>query len=190
MNTCYDYIYWDEVVLKNKSVEKSINTTIKKIAFKYKTTADAEERCSKEILYEPKSEIVYANNGIVSVFHSCYEYVEGALHGNRIFGSVNFDSNTGNQIKFYDLVNANKTKYVNELIIQKLQNRFQGESFDLEHYTKNLEDVDFKINNNGITILFKGDSYATTIVEVVFTYDEIENYIKDNSILKGFYNTK
>src|ERR1041384_3427862 len=77
--SCYDFLNWDEVVLKNKTAEKAINRSIRTAVKRYRLSKDdAGVRCSGEMEYEPEFKIVYAKRGVISYELTAYTYYKGA----------------------------------------------------------------------------------------------------------------
>lgn len=109
---------WDEVVLKNKATEKRINSSIRTAVKRYKLSKeDAAPRCNGEMDYEPEFKIVYASHGVISYELTTYTYFKGGAHGGRLFENLNFNTATGKQISFRELIDSNSIAAVDSLII-------------------------------------------------------------------------
>jgi hypothetical protein len=186
--TCYDFLAWDEVVLKNKTIANWINSTIRTTVKGYRISKwDAAARCSGQMEYEPEFKIVYAAHGVISYELTAYTFFKGAAHGGRQFQSLNFDSRTGSLINFHEMIDSSTITTVDSLIIQKLKKQLGSkDNLYLDEYKEQLPHVFFAFTEKGIDINFLGDSYWRSIVSISFTYKELGPYAKKGGILNNF----
>jgi hypothetical protein len=162
---------------------KKINSTIQNGIkhFKKEIPWDAEE-------YSPEFKVVYAKNNLITYTLSEYTYFKGAPHGNRQFQTLNFNALTGEQVNFRTFITSNKIAEMDSIIINKLKEQLQvshDEYFD--HYRQQLPNLYFENRDNGIHIIFIGDNYGTSIIDVYLNFKELEQFANKNGLLKHYY---
>ena len=189
--TCFATLKWDEVVIKNKTVANKINSAIRTAVYSYKLSSDdTGSWCNQTMEYEPEFNAVYAKHNLVSYSLTAYTHFNDAPHGDRQFSTLNFNATTGERITFHDLIDSNKISAVDTLIIQKLTDRLKGIDTDMDSWKKQLPYLEFNIGNNGIEILFRGEVYADSIIEVMLTKEDLKPFIDKDGILKNYYANK
>jgi hypothetical protein len=178
---CSDHLDWEEVVLRDKEAEKKINNRIRAVAKTYRLNAeDADRKCRGQLDYEPECGIVFSRNGVISCVFTSYTYYKGGAHGGRRFENLNFNTKSGKEIHFRDLIDPRHAASLDSLILQRLQARlnFMDEE-SLDHYKEQLGHLNFEFDDKGILINFIGPNYVTSVVAVHFTYDELRKYRKE-----------
>lgn len=187
--TCYDLLQWDEVVLKNRNTENSINAVIRTAVKRYKLRKDdAQARCSGQMDYEPKFRVAYAKNGVLSYELTAYTYFKGGAHGGRQFENLNFDMAGARQISFRDLFDSSYIPSLDSIITQKLNVTLRIKDDILpEHYREQLSNPFFEFNDAGIDLNFIGDTYWTSVVGFMLTWQELRPYVKKTGPARAFY---
>lgn len=193
--TCYDFLYWDEAILRDKSMESKINSVIRGAVNRFKlknNSDDAESRCHQQMDYESTFKIVYAKHNLISYVLTAHTYFKGAVHGYREFRTINFNTNTGEQINFHDFIDSSKINPVNTIIRQKFRNQYGVEDdtyFDAwkASMEEQLNSLYFELCDNGIIIQFIGTNYASSVLDVFLTYEELDPYVNKQGLLKAFY---
>jgi hypothetical protein len=168
---------WDEVVLANKVDEQRINNIIHKAVLNNRQSEGEDE-------YELLGEVVFAKHGLVSYMVSEYAHSNGAAHGWRSFITLNFDTASGLAVNFHDFLQHNMVGEADSLIIKKLNERLGANVSGDEVWHSQLNQLSFQINDNGIDVLFRGDSYANSIIEVVLPFSEFAPFLNKNGLLK------
>jgi hypothetical protein len=174
--SCYDVIKWDEVVLKNKAVTDRINAVIRKSVRSYKLTkGDASLRCDKSMNFSRTTEfkVVYQKNNLISYYLSSDTYYKGVLHDFHRVNTLNFDSRTGRQIGFNDLIDTANLASVDSLIIKKISLERTLDGLDSSELISQLQDKSFNIRDNGIRILYWDRSYP---MDILITYKELKPF--------------
>jgi hypothetical protein len=186
--TCYNFLEWDEVILKDKSIENKINSAIRKQVSSYKLGKDDIELfCKKEMDYTFKFEILYLKNNIISIRLSNSIFIKDTPHPWTEFQTMNFNSVTGIELNFSSLFDSTKLLSLDSLIINKatLERQFSGiDSLDLK---QSLDSKKFNINNNGIQIIYIYQNYP---IDVLLTYEELRPFIIRQGPLNKIYVTK
>lgn len=188
-NKCLDVYSWGEIVLKNRTAEKTINNIIRKAVKQYRLSkVDARYRCSGELEYEPEFKVVYDKNGVLSYVLTTYTYFKGGAHGVRQFQNLNFDLSTGRQINFRELFDSSKLPLVDTLLIDKLKTQLEiTDDICLDHYKVQLASLFFEFVDTGININLIGENYVTSVVGFVVPWQELEPFINKEGFAGPFF---
>ncbi|HLP52420.1 MAG TPA: hypothetical protein VK154_16140, partial [Chitinophagales bacterium] len=123
----------------------------------------------------------------ISIFSTAYTYEKGAAHGWTEFNTLNYNALTGQQINFRQFITPDRLSSLEDLLMHKLTERFRDFDFDRQHYLRQLKDLQFSLSDEGIEVLFAGDTYATAIMDILITYAELEPFANKQGLLKPFY---
>lgn len=127
-------------------------------------------------------EITYQSSEIVCIAFSSFSFTGGA-HGNTDITLYNFNPETGNILKFDEIINDKKgftelvkTYFKKEIGIENdYEDVFFGNDFSLP------ENIGF--NENGVIILYNVyeiASYAQGVTEFTIPYKDVNKYLKIN----------
>lgn len=191
--TCYDILSWEEIRLADKKVEEKINSILKGIVESYKLdSAETDlvaDRCKGRMEYDVECKSVYSKNGLISYTFSAYIYFEGAAHGHREWETKNIDAKTGDVLNFWEIVDNQQRERIEAFLYQRLKIRLQTtDDFLLERWKSQTNDLNFEISDKGITINYIGDNYATSVIDIFVSYEELRPFINIQGHLKPFYN--
>lgn len=190
--TCYDILSWYEVRIPDRQVEKKINSIIKGIVASYKinsTETDlVADRCKGLMEYEVECKSVYAKNGLISYVFTSFTYFKDAAHGHREWKTKNFNANTGDIINFWEMVDKEKREGLEVFLYQRLKTRLQiTDYYVLESWKSQTNDLNFEISDKGIIIDYIGENYATSVIDVFVSYEELKPFVNMQGVLKIFY---
>ncbi len=187
--TCYDFVKWEEVMLKNKVVTAKINDVIGLTATGYQLPEGDSElvyaRCHKQLEYDADGKVVYAKNNLISCSFSSYTYYKGAAHGQTEFSTLNFNALTGEELSFRDFIDSSKTTALNALLLNKLKERLKGFERDFDYWQEQFPTPQFTISDKGLLLQLKGNIYALSIIDVLLTKEELKPFIANNGLLRA-----
>ncbi len=186
--TCYDFVVWEEIRIRNKKVEQIVNKELQNLGASLQLRESLEERCKKEVEYSPECKIVYSKNGLLTTTATYYLYFKGAPHGERYWEVVNFDLLTGRKINFEEFISKDRKFEFDQLLIKKLQERLSVEDIGyLQHYVSQFNNPFFRFTDKGIDIDFIGPNYASSIIDVSLGFEELRGFLNKGTVLERFY---
>jgi hypothetical protein len=107
---------------------------------------------------EIKGSVIRADSAVVSIFHDYYIY-EGGVHGYYSYGGVNFDTETGKELKFSDVVKdqARFFELTDEVFQEKYEDIYEYMT-NVSEYMASQEDPEesmgWAIDSEGLTVYF------------------------------------
>lgn len=181
---CYQTIRWDAVHLPDTNLSRKINNLVRQEARADRIDDEATEFCNGEMEYDQECYLAFVQLPILSYYLTTFEYYKGAPHGSRKFRTLNIDARNGKRIHFHDLFLSHKIQALDSFIIYRLDSQLVhfggGRS---EEWLEQLPDLQFNINENGISVLFAGSAYVLSIIELNLTYEELSPYIDPKGLL-------
>jgi len=173
--TCYDFLEWDAIILKNKAIENKINSAIRKRVNSYQLRGEnAHLFCKKEMEYTFKFEIIYLNNSIASLALSKSVYLKDTPHPWTEFQTMNFSLETGNELTFSSLFDSSKISSIDSMILYKATKERLFDAMDSLELKQSILSDKFNINDEGIKIIYTYQNYPT---DVLLTYKDLQPFI-------------
>ncbi|MBS1775563.1 MAG: hypothetical protein JSS64_04705 [Bacteroidetes bacterium] len=180
--SCYDFLEWDAIILKNKKTENKINSAIRKRVNTYQLRGEnARLFCQKKMDYDFKFEVVYLKNGIVSISLSKAIYVKDAPHPWTEFQTMNFSSETGKELSFSSLFESSKMASLDSLILHKVTQERQFDAMDSLDLRQGIISKKFNIRDEGMRVIYMYQNYPA---DVLLTYEELQPFILRQGLLK------
>jgi hypothetical protein len=132
----------------------------------------------------------YADENVISIVFSVYEYFIGAAHGNVGYRCMNFNVKTGRELRVQDVFKSDDyLRRISEYCTKKLKEKLEDNLFveGLEPKEENYED--WAVTKMGLLFIFppyQVASYADGTQEVLIPYKELEDLFRkeDNPIVK------
>lgn len=189
---CTYECHWDEVRLKNKALEQKVNAATWEFV-DYKPGTDNKqmltEYCESRAENEFSVTVQYADKGLLSIFATRYFYGFGAAHGARGFSTYNYSLQSGRKLNFHDLLKPQQISVMDTLTIKRLYKDYEmlGGYYSTDHFINQLSDLEFTIGEEGLTIFFRGPNYVTSILDLTWSYKELQPYVKPDGLLQPFY---
>ena len=195
---CTDSISWEEIIIKNKNKQTTINNSISSTIESLKLTEPYfEEKCNGTIVYKVSSRIEYHDNNLLSVIFKGHKIWPNKGWSFNI-KTLNYNIKTGNLISFHNLFKPEKKPIVDSLIIclmkdWQIEFGIDFQNTDMLEWKVQLINPAFIITSDGITI------YLTTIhsgystdedPEFMLSYDEYKEYLNDKYFLKKILGEK
>jgi hypothetical protein len=193
---CKDSITWEEIILKDKDIQRKINESLYSIieGFKLKESF-VEGKCNNDILYQAQSRIVYSKDNIVSILSKGHFIWPNEGYDIKI-KALNYNLSTGKLISFHELFNSDKVSSVDSLIIEFMKEWHTGyeisfDDNDLQNWRTQLQTANFNINENEIILYLRGIhcGYCTDDdPEFRLSFNEYKSYFDKKGILGVYLN--
>ena len=159
---CTDTISWEEILIKNKNKQTTINNSISSTIESLKLTEPyIEEKCNGAIVYKVSSRIEYHENNLLSVIFKDHKMWpnKGSVFNIK---TLNYNIKTGDLISFHNLFKPEKKTIVDSLIICLMKDwhmefGMDFQNADILEWKKQLINPAFIITSDGIAI------YLTTM---------------------------
>lgn len=138
-------------------------------------------------------DVTLNEKGILSIFFSMYTYINMAAHGYTAYSSVTIDTVTGQVIDFYkDLFNASiyYTKYLNDIAKKYIKD---NNISLINEYNGVTPDQKFYLTPKSIVLYYQLYDYTPYVygpLKIEIPYDEINNLMKPNGVLRRLVTTK
>ena len=116
-----------------------------------------------------------------------HEYFEGGAHSVRLKTAINFDTNTGRQVKLNDLLVAGYERQLTATLLQELQDEVVAKSMDELHEkgylnaTSMFVTENFVLDADGLTFIYNPYEiapYENGLTELHIGNDELKDLIK------------
>jgi hypothetical protein len=142
---------------------------------------EQKENCEERINYNVKGEPVFANEKFVSYMVFATKHAEGWPHPNTQYAFVSCSVVTGAQINFTDIIKPESIASFKSFAVELLRMQYPdaiGSDAEAEKLQSQVDNMEFSFADNGLVLHFRGDTYATTLMDLVISYDELKPYLQ------------
>lgn len=157
-------------------------------------SADFDGICNKTVYHEYDCFITYDSNNILSIQISFMYLSDEMIRWGRTFNSYNFNTLTGEELKWQDIIKAEVKPKADTFITYKLAaTHGQDIPFDAMDTMNAFEqirmpDLVYNFTKEGITIEIYGATYVQGIQYTTLSYKELEPFVRKDGIMSDFYN--
>jgi len=193
-SSCVFTFNWDSIEIKNKEIEKIINTSLKSNIYEYINNEryKIESMCdtSMRASYTFRSKIVFANDKVLSIYLSSLVDYNNGRAGEDNFETINYCLNTGNILNFNNLILKHKITEIDTLIIHRMTEiMLEYEvNYNQKYWEEQLNDLKFLLSENGINIFLTnergGYNSNSWKQEIYLGLDEIKDFLNDKELFK------
>ncbi|WP_018341688.1 hypothetical protein [Cytophaga aurantiaca] len=194
MDNCKDSIQWEEVRMKNTTIQNKINSDIYALIQRLKIdSANFEAVCIKEISYEANSTITYSQNNIVSIFFKSL-LIYPNFNSSTSLKTLNYSVKTGEAISFQELFKPEKRSAIDSIIIAEMKiwykemDQIDFDEEDISWWKEQIKNAQFSIEDTRIILYLRGNHCAYCSDEdpsVAFDYTEYKNYFNKKGVFKA-----